>query len=72
MIQNEAEQALKQSPYTRFIKNLNVICNGEYIKVEGTCCNYYTKQMANQILLNLVKKFGSTNLVLKNEILVEG
>ena len=47
------------------IRNLNVSCRGERIKITGTSSTYYSKQLATQAVLS-----AHPNVRIDNEILV--
>ena len=47
------------------IRNLNVACRGERIKITGTSSTYYSKQLATQAVLS-----AHPNIRIDNDILV--
>ncbi len=47
------------------IRNLNVACRGERVKITGTSSTYYSKQLATQAVLS-----AHPNVRIDNEILV--
>lgn len=62
-------QELLNNPYTKYARNINILCKENVLVISGQVSSYYQKQMIQEILRKFLE--GRTDIHLRNEIIVE-